>query len=158
MGVKDKLEKYNFFDQLIIRHGMLEHIRDYEIIGQLDGRIFGFDLQYIFKGCIKSDFQIKVAPKDFSLDERLLDLTRQNEPNYPQKFIWGVNFSVVYPGWTLFEHTDELKELEKLYGIKFYKIHFETNAYDLMLIFHDVEIKQMNRIEKFETLHNNYVF
>lgn len=148
MTVKDKLEKYDLFDQSIIRHGMLEYIRDYEIIGYLSGKEFDFELQYVFKGCIKSDFQIKVAPKDFSLDERLLDLAKQNEPNYPKAFIWGVNFSVVYPGWTLLDDSNELRELEKLYGIKFYKIHFETNAYDLALIFHDVEMKQIKRIEK----------
>lgn len=148
MTVKDKLEKYDLFDQSIIRHGMLQHIRDYEVIGYLSGKAFDYELQYIFKGCIKSDFHITVEPKHFSLDERLLDLTRQNEPDYPQAFIWGVNFAIVYPGWTLLEDSEELRELEKLYGIKFYKIHFETNAYDLELIFHDVETKQIKRIEK----------
>lgn len=148
MTVKEKLKKYDLFDQSIIRHGMLEYIRDYEIIGYLKGKNSDVELQYIFKGCIKSNFQIKVAPENFSLDKRLLDLDKQTESDYPRGFIWGTNFSIVYPGWKMTENSDELKELEKSYGIKFYEILFETNAYELTLIFHDVDIIQIKKIER----------
>jgi hypothetical protein len=122
--------------------------RDYEIIGYLTGEEVDTEIQYIFKGCIKSDYQITVAPSDFSMDEILLDASLQNEPNYPKAFIWGVNYSVVYPGWILIEDTGELKELEKLYGIRFYEIQIQTNAYNLTLIFNDLETKEIKIIKQ----------
>jgi hypothetical protein len=113
------------------------------------------EVQYIFKGCIKSDYKVKVDPKWFSMDDRLLDLERQDELDYPQAFVWGARHAVVYPGWTLTDDSEVLKNLEIEYGLKFYKIHFDTNAYDLTLIFHDLDVKPIKRIEKIKTPHNN---
>ena len=136
------------YDQAITRHGMLECIRDYEVIGYLSGLDFDSEVQYVFKSCIKVEYKLKVAPEHYSMDDRLLDLNRQDEPYYPAGFIWGANFAVVYPGWTIKQDTSELNELEKTYGLKFYNIHFETNAYDLTITFHDIEIKELKRIDK----------
>lgn len=127
---------------------MLACIRDYEVIGYLSGMDFDSEVQYVFKGCIKVEFKVKVAPEFYSMDDRLLELDRQDEPDYPEGFIWGANFAAVYPGWTITQDTIELKELEKTYGLKFYNIYFNTNAYDLTITFHDIEIKELKRIDK----------
>jgi len=148
MTIKEKLEEYNLFDQAITRHGISECIRDYELIGYLSGAHIDSEVQYIFKGCIKVDYKIKVAPEYYSMDDRLLDLDKQDEPNYPKGFIWGAKYAMVYPGWTIKQDTDELKRLEKTYGLKFYEIYFDTNAYDLTITFHDIDIKELKRIDK----------
>jgi hypothetical protein len=148
MTVEDKLKEYDLFDQSITRHGILDNIRDYEVIGYLSGVDFDEEVQYIFKGCIEADFRIKVDPKYYSMDDRLLDIDRQDEPDYPKAFVWGVRHAVVYPGWTLKQETKELKDLEETYGLKFHQIYYDTNAYDLTLIFHDVEVRQLRRIDK----------
>ncbi len=148
MKIKEKLEEYDLFDQSITRHGILECIRDYEVIGYLSGAEFDLEVQYIFKGCIKVDYKVKVAPDDYSMDNRLLNLDRQDEPDYPKGFIWGTKYAVVYPGWTLKQDTDEIKMLEKIYGLKFYQVYFNTNAYDLTITFHDIETKELKRIDK----------
>ena len=148
MTIKEKIEEYDLFDQSITRHGILKHIRDYEVIGYLSGADFDMEVQYIFKGCIQSDYKIKVDSKSFSMDDRLLDLDKQDEPDYPDGFVWGVRHAVVYPGWILSDNTDDLKSLEDQYGLKFYKIHFDTNAYYLTLIFNDLVVKPIKRIEK----------
>lgn len=46
------------------------------------------------------------------------------------------------------QDTSVLIELEKTYGLKFYGIHFGTNANDLTIKFHDIEIKELKRIDK----------
>jgi len=148
MTINEKLKEYDLFDQAIIRHGMLECIRDYEVIGYLSGIDFDSEVQYVFKGCIKVDYKVKVAPEHYSLDDRLLELDRQDEPDYPDGFVWGAKHAIVYPGWTIKQDSSELKELEKTYGLKFYNIHFATNAYDLTLTFHDIETKEIKRIDK----------
>lgn len=148
MTIKEKLEEYDLFDQAITRHGMLECIRDYEVVGYLSGLDFDSEVQYIFKGCIKVDYKVKVAPESYSMDDRLLDLDRQDEPNYPKGFIWGAKYALVYPGWTLKQDTNEIKMLEKTYGLKFYQVYFDTNAYDLTITFHDIDTNELKRIDK----------
>ncbi|MCA6444167.1 MAG: hypothetical protein IM600_12120 [Bacteroidetes bacterium] len=148
MTIKEKLDQHDLFDQAIIRHGMLDNIRDYEIIGLISGQEYEEEIQYVFKGCIKADFKVIVKPAHYSMDDRLLDLSRQSESDYPKGFIWGVNYAVTYPGLTLTENTDELIQLEKTYGHKFYKIFIETNAYELTLLFHDLDIKVLKHTDK----------
>ena len=148
MTTKEKLDQYDLFDQAIIRHGMLNNIRDYEVIGFIYGQEYEEEIQYIFKGCIKADFKVIVKPEHYSMDDRLLDLSRQSESDYPNGFIWGVNYAVTYPGLTLTENSDELIQLEKTYGLKFNKIFIETNAYELTLIFHDLDTRLLKRTDK----------
>ena len=148
MTIREKLEQFDLFDQAITRHGIMEYIRDYEVMGYLCGAESDIEVQFIFKGCLKSEYKLEVDPKGFSMDERLLDLERQDEIDYPQGFVWGVKHAVVYPGWTLKEETQELKHLEDEYNIKLYEIYFDTNTYDLTLIFHDLEIRTVNKITR----------
>lgn len=147
MTIKEKLEEFDLFDQSITRHGHLENIRDYEIIGYLCGQDFDVEVSYIFKGCLEVHYKNTVSPSFFSMDERLLHLDRQSEPDYPEAFIWDAG-AIIYPGWKLEEQSDELKSLEKAYGLKFYKLNIISNAYSLIIIFHDLETTQLTRQEK----------
>jgi hypothetical protein len=148
MTIKEKLKKYDLFDQSIIRHGILDYIRDYEIIGYLSGFDFDLEIQYIFKGCIKADYKVKVDPANYSMNDALLDIEKQDSLDFPKGFIWGVRYSAVYPGITLTEQSEELEELKHQYGISFSKIHFDTQVYDLTLIFHDLETRELNKINR----------
>ena len=145
MTIRQKLEEYDLFDQAIIRHGMLEHIRDYELIGFLVGQYEELEVRYVFKGCLRVNFVNIVEPKSFSMDDRLLEMSRQHEPEYPEGFVWGVNYATVYPGWNLTEDSPELAELERKYGLDLCQIVFETNAYQLNIIFSDLETKLLRR-------------
>lgn len=147
MTIEEKLNEFDLFDNSIVKHGNCENIRDYEIIGYISGLNFDVEVRYVFKGCIEVSFKNTVGPESFSMDDRLLDLNRQFEPDYPQKFIWDVGADA-YPGWKLEENTEELITLETLYTLKFYKFYLETNAYNLDLIFHDLEITELKRYEK----------
>ena len=147
MTIEEKLNEFDLFDNSIVKHGNCENVRDYEIIGYISGLNFDVEVQYIFKGCIEVIFKNTVRPEIFSMDDRLLDLNRQFEPDYPQKFIWDAGADI-YPGWKLEENTEELRKLETLYNLKFYKFYLETNAYNLDLIFHDLEVTELKRYEK----------
>ena len=41
----------------------------------------------------------------------VLDLYKQDEPDFPKGFICEEKYAVYYPGWTLKQDIDELKKL-----------------------------------------------
>jgi hypothetical protein len=145
--IEDKLKEYDFFDGGIIRHGNVDYIRDYEVIAYIPGQTIAYEVRYLFKGCLKVNFEVMVKPEHFSMDEKLLDLSRQEEPDYPKAFIWAAG-AIAYPGWKLEENTEGLKVLENEYKLKLYKILIETNAYNLSIIFNDLEIQILKEIKK----------
>jgi len=154
MTIREKLKKYDLSDQAIIRHGMLDHIRDYELIGQVNGQLVEQEVRFVFKASIKVEFQNIVEPRHYLLDDRLLDMSRQHESDYPSGFVWGVNYATVYSGWSLIENTLELSELSQQYGFKLYRIEFQTNAYKLGLIFHDVKVELVKETKKTAPQHS----
>jgi hypothetical protein len=81
MTIQEKIEEYDLFDQSITRHGILEHIRDYEVIGYLSGAEFDMEVQYIFKGCIKSDYKVKVDPNVGGNAKKTSQYSKQNSIN-----------------------------------------------------------------------------
>ncbi len=152
--IEEKLREYDFFDGSIIRHGNLDYVRDYEIIAYIPGATIAYEVRYLFKGCLKVNYAITVKPEHFSMDSRLLNLSREDEPDYPKAFIWAAGADA-YPGWKLEENTEELKLLGNEYGLKLYKILIETNAYNLNIIFNDLAINILKEIKKKKA--NNFI-
>jgi hypothetical protein len=95
-------------------------------------------LQYVFKGCIEVAFKNTVDAKKFSMDDRLLQEDK-HEPDYPDAFVWAGGTQIIFP-FKYEDDTEELKEKETLLGVKFQKIKFCTTAYEITLVFHDLEV------------------
>ena len=110
-NIEDKLREYDFFDGSIIKHGNVNYVRDYEVIAYIPGQTIAYEVRYLFKGCLKVAYEITVKPEHFSMDERLLDLSQQDEPNYPKAFIWAAGADA-YPGWKLEKDSEELRAIE----------------------------------------------
>jgi hypothetical protein len=140
MTIRQKLEKYDLDDSSIINHGHLENNRDYQLIGYLLGMNQHSEVKYIFKGCLEVEYKCTVIPAAFSMDDRLLDIKRQEEPGYPDAYIWDAGV-INYPGWTLEEGTAVLKNFKQTYGIEFRRFILETNGFTLSIVFHELDIE-----------------
>lgn len=141
LTVKQKLDKQNIDKCSVIRHGSLPTIRDYEIIFETQDFSDARQFQCILKGCVDVVFKNTLQNKLFSMDERLLE-NDNHQPDYPYGFVWAEGTSLGAP-FILEENTDELKEKENFFGIKFFKFHIQTSVYNLSIIFHDVEVKDI---------------
>lgn len=147
LSVKEKIINQNLDQSSVISHGNLPNIRDYEIIFEILNGKKAELLQCVFKGCIDVNFKNTLQNNLFSMDERLLENDR-HEPDYPYGFVWAEGTSVSAP-INIEENTAELREKEDALGIKFFKLNMKTTAYDLSIIFHDVEfnLKQETKIK-----------
>ena len=139
--VKELLEREDFFDAAIVRHGFTDYMRDYEVIVAARNGPPNTDVhKYQFIGCVEAHCQTKLN-SDFT--QSLSDEFVYSGPDYPEKedppgFIWGVRFADAYPGLTYVENGERSEYWSKLLGRKMHEVVIETNAYILRLVLADV--------------------
>ena len=139
--VKELLEREDFFDAAILRHGFTDYIRDYEIIvGARNGPPNTDVHKYQFVGCVEAHYETKLGQ---TFTQSLSDEYVYSGPDYPEKdvpdgFIWGVRFADAYPGLTYVENGERAKHWSQLLGRTMHEVAIETNCYYLRLVFADL--------------------
>jgi hypothetical protein len=142
LTVRELLEREDFFDAAILRHGFVDYMRDYEVIvGGRDGPPHTDVHRYLFVGCAEAVCQTAVDPQHFA--PSLPDDFVLSGPDYPERddpdgFVWGVRWAVVYPGATYVPDGERAREWAARLGRPMHEIFIETNAYSLLLVFADL--------------------
>lgn len=140
--VKELLEREDFFDAAILRHGFTDYMRDYEIIvGARNGPPNTDVHKYQFIGCVEAQYQTLLRSDTFS--KSLPDDFVYSGPDYPDKddpdgFIWGVRFAEAYPGLMYLDDGERAAYWFSVMGRKMHEVTLETNAFHLRLVFADV--------------------
>jgi len=140
-SVKELLERENFFDAAIVRHGFTDYIRDYEIIVAARSGPPNTDVhKYQFVGCVEARYKTLLGP-DFT--KSLSDEFVYSGPDYPEKpdpdgFIWGVRFAEAYPGLTYLENGERAAHWSRALERPMHEILIETNCFSLRLVFADL--------------------
>lgn len=142
LTVRELLEREDFFDAAIIRHGFVDYMRDYElIVGARNGPPNTDVHRYLFVGCVEAAYETALSPESFvgSLPDDFV----LSGPDYPDKddprgFIWGVRWAGVYPGLAYLPDGERAKEWSTRLGRLMHEITLETNAYTLRLVFADL--------------------
>ena len=141
LTVKELLEREDFFDAAILRHGFTDYMRDYEIIvGARNGPPNLHVHKYQFVGCAEAHYQTRLS-EGFAL--ALTDEHVYSGPDYPDKetpdgFVWGVRSAEAYPGLKYVENGERARHWSGLLGRKMHEVFLEPNAYNLRLVFADV--------------------
>ncbi|MBA4385271.1 MAG: hypothetical protein C0410_11090 [Anaerolinea sp.] len=141
--VKEILEREEFSDAAILRHGFTDYMRDYDVIvGARNGPPNTDVHKYQFVGCVEARYETKLG-KDFLLS--ITDDFVFSGPDYPDKpdpngFIWGVRFAETWVGGGLkYIHSGErAKHWSKIIGREMHEVIIDTNAYVLQLVFADI--------------------
>ena len=154
LTVKNLLEREDFFDGAILRHGFTDYIRDYEIIvGGRNGPPYKDVHKYQFIGCVEAVYTSKIRPE--AITQSLSDEFVYSGPDYPDKddpkgFIWGVRYSNAYPGWAYSENGKQAKRWTKLMNRKMHEFVLETEAFQLTLVFADVRYSYLGDEPEFK--------
>jgi hypothetical protein len=137
--VRELLERESFFDAAVLRHGYTDYMRDYEIV--VSGRRGAphTDVhRYQFGGCVEAHCVTRVRPEVFATS--LPDEFVLAGPDYPDKpdpdgFVWGVRYSVAYPGLIYVPGGEAAKHWSEALGMPMHEITLETEAFLLRLVF-----------------------
>jgi hypothetical protein len=140
--VKEILEREDFYDAVITRHGFTDYMRDYDLIVGARNGLPNTDVhKYQFLGCVEACCETKLG-KDFELS--ISDDFVYSGPDYPNKpdpygFIWGVRFAETWVGGLKYiDNGERAKYWSKVIGRNMHEVSIETNAYSLHLVFADI--------------------
>jgi hypothetical protein len=138
------MQRHDMFDNALIFHAYKRYMRDYEIIVECHvGPAPQGTYSYLFKYCVEVHTVTSVSDSAYkvSLDERLIDYETGKDLD---GYVWGVNWSDLYPGWTLQSNSGKAAEWSRRIGIEFHEVVIKTNAYTINLIFSDLVVEKLS--------------
>lgn len=137
---------HDLFDQSLLRHGFVDHMRDYQlvILPMPDPRTGSTPapLRYLFRYCVQATCTTALPAHTWrvSLDDRLTAYETGVEFD---GYVWGIKFQSIYPGATLIADSPTARSWAAAVGIDFHEVRIETNVHDLNLVFSDLTIEEL---------------
>ena len=119
-------------------------MRDYELIVENHvGPAEPGTYSYLFRYCVEAHVSTPLSGAIYreSLDDRLIDYESGKDLN---GYVWGVNWSLLYPGWSLISPSQKAAKWGKEIGIEFHEVVIESNAYTIALVFSELTITKLS--------------
>ena len=148
-SVPEKLEAGPMFDMAIVEHHFTPYMRDYDIFVDVGGlnpeshksEVIG-RVRYRFTHCVLAEVTTAVADETWkrSWSEAFTDYQTWLDTGEPEGYVWGVNFTNAYPGLSYLADSVAAKYWAERLNKLMHEVFIETDAHNIRLIFHDVEI------------------
>jgi hypothetical protein len=126
--IRQKLQEPPF-DSKIIAHGFAPFLRDYDLIAEINNRQF----LYRFSHCVS--VAVTTVVKDHIWRESWADLytdySMWERAGHPDGYVWGVGYSLAYPGATYIENSVSAREWAGRLGKPMHEVVIETTAHSL---------------------------
>jgi hypothetical protein len=75
----------------------------------------------------------------------------------PEGYVWGVGYSLAYPGATYVENSAVAQEWAVRLGKPMREVLIETNGHNLRLIFHELNVRELKESDKEWVKSGNYL-
>ncbi len=143
MKVKDLREvmkAFNLFDGVLLSHAYTRYMRDYELVVENHvGPTERGTYSYLFKYCVESNISTSLSGTTYRklLDDRLIVYETGKDLD---GYVWGVNWSLLYPGWERVSPSENATNWEREIGIEFHEVSIQSTAYNITLVFSDLVI------------------
>ncbi len=138
------MERYDIFDNALLFHSYRPYMRDYELIVEVHvGPAELGTYSYLFRYCIEAHVRTALPDHIYqqSLDDRL---TLYDIGKDLDGYVWGVNWSMLYPGWELRSPSEAAASWTRRLGIDFHEVGIEGNAYAITLIFAELSVTKLS--------------
>jgi hypothetical protein len=143
MTVEEMRKKLSdpLFDSNIVRHGFAPFLRDYDVVAEINESQF----LYRFSHCTTAT--VTTAVKDElwrqSWTNVYTDYSVWERAGHPEGYVWGVCYSLAYPGATYIEDSDLAREWTDRLGRPMHEVTIQTNGHNIGLIFHDLSVQEL---------------
>jgi hypothetical protein len=129
------------FDSAIVRHGFAVFLRDYDVVAEVNKRQF----LYRFSHCTSATVTTAVAASVWleSWADIYTNYAAWVRAGGPDGYVWGVCYSLAYPGAAYVENSAVAQEWAVRLGKPMHEVLIETNGHNLRLIFHDLSVREL---------------
>ncbi len=134
------------FDSGILRHGFAPFLRDYDLVAQINQ----FQYLYRFTHCVLAIVATAVEDRLWkeSWDDIFTDRIAHEQAGSPEGYVWGVCYSLAYPGATYIENSVCAQDWSRRLGKPMHEVLIETNGHNLDLIFHDLIVRELTESDE----------
>jgi hypothetical protein len=142
--LEEIMAAFDLFDNALLFHAYKPYMRDYELIVQVHvGPAERGTYSYLFRYCVESKVRTSVPDHIYrkSLDDRLVEYESGKDLD---GYVWGMNWSSLYPGWTLHAGSEKATNWTERIGLPFHEVQIEGNAFSITLIFSDLVVTKLS--------------
>lgn len=134
------------FDLPILEHGFASYMRDYRIVSEIGGKSeHRGRYLHTFTHCPVVNLTMTVRDDVWreSWDDHFTDYQRWTDAGEPDGYVWGVNWSMAYPGPTYVDDSALAREWSERLGHPMHEAVIETNAFRMQIVFHDLKVERI---------------
>jgi hypothetical protein len=145
LSVRDTLSE--LFDLPILEHHFAPHQRDYQVVAELGGDTTARGRYlYTFTHCPYARLitNVKDAVWQESWSDKFIDYEQANRDGPPDGYVWGVNWSMAYPGPTYVENSALAASWSERLAHQMHEATIDTDAFSLQLVFHDLNVRKIS--------------
>jgi hypothetical protein len=131
-------------DFAVLEHHFANHGRDYlllveDCLGSNPGQH-----EIVFTHCVKAEYETRVRDEVWqkSWSEEFTDYGRWTGAGEPDGYVWGTNWSLVYPGLPAVPDSAEAADWSKRLSKQMFETTLATDRFSLRLIFHSVRSRK----------------
>lgn len=142
--LRSLMREFDLFDGALLFHAYKRYMRDYELIVEVHvGPAEQGTYSYLFKYCVEVNISTSLSGARYrnSLDERLIDYETGKDLD---GFVWGVNWSQLYPGWEIITPSKKASEWTERIGIDFHEVSIQSNSFNITLIFSELVVTKLS--------------
>ena len=138
----DKKKLTDIFDIPILRHGFTEYNRDYDFLVELDPVNVSGHFILRFKHVYELTYLTTVTNDTLKLSTDDIFTNHQKWKDNGEKlgFVWGVNNSSAYPGFSVKDTSDKADKWIRILGLEMFEVSVETETFKIDFVTHDFEL------------------
>ena len=138
------MEQNDLLDNALLFHSFKLHQRDYQlIVAAYEGGRYNLR-SYVFKYAVEVSVS-NVLPETVykkSLDDDLLQVNDEGSDGY----VWSVNWTNLYPGWTLAEASELTQRWTDKVGMTFHEVVIQTNVQRITIVFSGLLVAELPHV------------
>jgi hypothetical protein len=143
--IRECLERGPLFDGYIVKHGFVPFLRDYDLVVVAVASPprrpqYLYRFSHVPFATVTTAVSDEVWRKSWADD--YTNFQTWQRVGSPPGYVWGVCYSVAYPGAKCVEDSILAREWSSRLGKPMHEVQIKTNGHDLTLIFHDLNMEE----------------